>query len=127
MEYIIFSSISPDTIDSILTKANVKFKHLTGFYEGVKEYSYLIPASKLEVIRDISIKLGEVSYLHLDDRRNATIINFKRDNEGSAIGKLVPVSKSVALNCKAYTYDASSDTYYTTIPYQINNLNTGRF
>ena len=118
--YILALNLSSETNEHIMLKTHgiSKFKQVSGVYthdngEKVKERSYIVPAHHSPAVFEIAKQTNQESVLHLgpESNRPATLI-YTDTKERKLLGDFVAVSKVTAEALPAYTYDASSNTYY---------------
>ncbi len=94
---------------SILFERDIPHKRLEGYYEGVKETSFLVSYYAFFFRYLALYEYDQESVLILDEDREAHLLN-KETTE--SIGYWKEVEKTVALKQDVYTFDPTTGKYY---------------
>ena len=92
------------------------FKALKGCYKGVTEDSFLISLRDYEKVREWTQDEDSVLYLGMTNARNQRPA-FLEYSDGiiEDLGLFTSVSRDEALKCDGWTYDPTTDIYYTCV------------
>lgn len=102
-----------------LRARQVPFKELEGMYKGELEYSFLIPATYANVVKQVGIFYEQESILYLDESRYAYFIAPQHVTDGPDVtpndraGRLDAVDESKLGDYDGYSYDPVQNLYYT--------------
>jgi len=100
-----------DALKSLLTQLGFAFKEVIGVYKSTQERSFCVIANTNEIVNQLhglSIDLNQECIL-VSSRHRESHLMFA-DRSELYVGKLVEVSKKVAVNSENYTIDGNS--YY---------------
>lgn len=92
-------------------------KSVSGKYAGLLEQSFVVKIDdqkKEDLLFSIAQEFEQDSVLVLDSDRNAHLVYLQPKDQGRAenIGVFTAVSKEIAEQNQAYTYDPLTDTYF---------------
>lgn len=99
-----------------LEQHNVDYKEVTGVYKGVREVSFLVDVTHLDIVVDIVKEHNQESILLLDKigahGLRKAMLYYPDSDDYDNIGWYRSRSAGLATKHDSYTYDASTDTYY---------------
>ena len=125
MEMIVFSAEKQDLsiyentqrtseLYDILSTAGISFKELQGKYQGVSETSFIVPASKVGMVKELCHQFEQECYLELGPElkggRAAWFVysNGRKEYQGQLQGQPNKPNED-------YTFDPTTSTYYTIV------------
>lgn len=100
-----------------MAQAGIPVKPLMGKYKGKPEYSFISRMADYPTIAPWLDEEESILYLHDYDSRDRprATLRFLKEGRDEDLGRLVPVSRLVAVDLDAYTFDPQQNQYFICI------------
>ena len=100
-----------------MAHANIPAKPLMGRYKGDNEYSFISRMCDYPTIAPWLDEEESILHIHSYDSRDQpkATLKYLKDGREEYLGRMVPVSRDVALTQDAYTFDPTYGAYFICI------------
>jgi hypothetical protein len=108
--------INSQTVSALMTMESIKHVQVIGVYKGIKEVSFVIDRDLINLARHYGTKYKQESILVVKEDLTAELEFLPLSiTPNLELGYFREVSESFAKLRDSYTYDPSTQKYYTTV------------